>query len=257
MDGHRTAYRGGMSRRARRAARTRSRARRSSSSSAADGWQAGRGRDARPQPAVQPDPVDDAAATTARSTGTSRSTSPARPSPRRPTRPPPSGSRTPVADAVRLADHWLDETTDFPSGVTSTAAWSRAEWIVGTTDVWKVLVEPIAESVRHGASAARCPRRRRPMAGPLLGMLGQARRRDARHPGRLRRSARSPARCSRASDIGLPLGARRQGRAGAGQRRGVRGGPRRLRGRRPALPRAARGRPPAAVRPRARGCATT
>src|SRR4029077_6150357 len=34
-----------------------------------------------------------------------------------------------VADAVRLADHWLDETTQFPSGVTSTAAWSRAEGI--------------------------------------------------------------------------------------------------------------------------------
>src|SRR6478735_799527 len=50
-----------------------------------------------------------------------------------------------VADAVRLADLWLDDTTTFASGVTSTAAWSRAEWIVGTTDVWKVLVEPIAE----------------------------------------------------------------------------------------------------------------
>src|SRR6476646_800051 len=51
-----------------------------------------------------------------------------------------------VADALPLADHWLDEATDFPSGVTSTAAWSRAEWIVGTTDVWKVLIEPIAQS---------------------------------------------------------------------------------------------------------------
>src|SRR5689334_3650034 len=51
-----------------------------------------------------------------------------------------------VADALRLADHWLDATTEFPSGITSTAAWSRAEWIVGTTEVWKGLVEPIAES---------------------------------------------------------------------------------------------------------------
>ena len=40
----------------------------------------------------------------------------------------------------------LDETTEFPSGVHSTAAWSRAEWIVGTLDRWKRLVEPIAES---------------------------------------------------------------------------------------------------------------
>ena len=39
-----------------------------------------------------------------------------------------------VADAVRLADHWLDETTSFPSGVTTASAWSRAEWVVNTTD---------------------------------------------------------------------------------------------------------------------------
>ena len=65
-----------------------------------------------------------------------------------------------VADAVRLADHWLDEATAFPSGVTTTAAWSRAEWIVGTTDVWKVLVEPVAErSVDAGRRAARGGRR--------------------------------------------------------------------------------------------------
>jgi hypothetical protein len=50
-----------------------------------------------------------------------------------------------VADAVQLADHWLDETTEFPSGVTTASAWSRAEWVVNTTDVWKVLVEPVAQ----------------------------------------------------------------------------------------------------------------
>src|SRR3712207_3249996 len=47
--------------------------------------------------------------------------------------------RDAVADAVRLADHWLDATTAFPSGVTTASAWSRAEWVVNTTDVWKVL----------------------------------------------------------------------------------------------------------------------
>ena len=59
-----------------------------------------------------------------------------------------------VADALTLADHWLDGATGFPSGVTSTAAWSRAEWIVATTDVWKVLVEPIAESSERYAFRA-------------------------------------------------------------------------------------------------------
>ncbi|HYF71691.1 MAG TPA: zinc-dependent metalloprotease, partial [Nocardioides sp.] len=81
--------------------------------------------------------------------------------------------RDAVADAVRLADHWLDDTTAFPSGVTSTAAWSRAEWVVGTTDVWKVLVEPIAESSVQALGGA-LPEEARAMTGPLLGILGQA-----------------------------------------------------------------------------------
>jgi putative hydrolase len=81
--------------------------------------------------------------------------------------------RNAVADAVRLADHWLDDTTTFPSGVTSTAAWSRAEWVVGTTDVWKVLVEPIAESSVQAIGGA-LPEEARAMSGPLLGILGKA-----------------------------------------------------------------------------------
>jgi putative hydrolase len=78
-----------------------------------------------------------------------------------------------VADAMRLADHWLDETTAFPSGVTAPAAWSRAEWVVGTTDVWKILVEPIAESSVQALSGA-LPEEARAMSGPLLGIIGKA-----------------------------------------------------------------------------------
>lgn len=78
-----------------------------------------------------------------------------------------------VADAVRLADHWLDSATDFPSGVTTTAAWSRAEWIVNTTDAWKVLVEPIATQAVDSLGKA-LPEEARAMAGPLIGMLSQA-----------------------------------------------------------------------------------
>jgi putative hydrolase len=77
-----------------------------------------------------------------------------------------------VADAVRLADHWLDEATTFSSGVTSTAAWSRAEWVEETREVWKRLVEPVAESVT-GAMGNALPEEARAMAGPLIGMLGQ------------------------------------------------------------------------------------
>lgn len=81
--------------------------------------------------------------------------------------------RDAVADALRLADHWLDATTEFPSGVTSTAAWSRAEWVVGTTDVWKVLVEPIAESSVQALGGA-LPEEAQAMSGPILGILGKA-----------------------------------------------------------------------------------
>jgi putative hydrolase len=81
--------------------------------------------------------------------------------------------RDQIADSIQLADHWLDETTHFPSGVTSTAAWSRAEWIVGTTDVWKVLVEPIAAS-SVGALGNALPAEAATMGGPILAMLGKA-----------------------------------------------------------------------------------
>ena len=81
--------------------------------------------------------------------------------------------RDAVADAMRLADHWLDATTDFPSGVTSTAAWSRAEWIVGTTEVWKGLVEPIAASSVNALGQA-MPEQAQALGGPILGMLQRA-----------------------------------------------------------------------------------
>ncbi|MGZ4760664.1 MAG: zinc-dependent metalloprotease, partial [Acidimicrobiales bacterium] len=78
-----------------------------------------------------------------------------------------------VADALRLADHWLDSATDLPSGVQSSAVWSRAEWVEETVDVWRRLVEPVAEHVVSAMGEA-LPAEARAMAGPLLGILGQA-----------------------------------------------------------------------------------
>ncbi|GAB3257751.1 zinc-dependent metalloprotease [Nocardioides dilutus] len=78
-----------------------------------------------------------------------------------------------VADAVRLADHWLDDTTDFPSGVTTATAWSRAEWVVNTADVWKVLVEPVAQQ-SVGAMGSALPEAAQAQAAPILGILGKA-----------------------------------------------------------------------------------
>ncbi len=86
---------------------------------------------------------------------------------------PDRNDQTKVADAMRLADHWLDEATVLPSGVTTTAAWSRAEWIEQTTEVWRVLVEPVAEHV-VGAMGKAMPEEAKAMAGPLIGMIGKA-----------------------------------------------------------------------------------
>ncbi len=102
------------------------------------------------------------------------------------------------------------------------------------------------------------------MAGPLLGIIGKAI--GAMVASQVGSGLGALAgEVLTASDIGLPLGARGQGRAGADQRHGVRRGSRRHRRRRAALPRPARGGPPAAVRARAvaarapdrRGRATT
>jgi len=78
-----------------------------------------------------------------------------------------------VADAVSLADHWLDETTSFPSGVRTATAWSKAEWLVNTLDVWKVLVEPVATS-SVDAMSGQMPEEMKAMAGPMMGFLGKA-----------------------------------------------------------------------------------
>lgn len=86
---------------------------------------------------------------------------------------PTAAQKDAVADAVRLADHWLDETTVFPSGVTQATAWSRSEWLVATVDTWKTLVEPIASSAVDALGKA-LPEEMRAMAGPLIGMLSKA-----------------------------------------------------------------------------------
>jgi putative hydrolase len=78
-----------------------------------------------------------------------------------------------VADALRLADHWIDGTTAFPSGTTVSQAWSRAEWLVNTIDVWKVLVEPVAASSVN-AMSGQLPEEMQAMAGPMMGFLGKA-----------------------------------------------------------------------------------
>src|SRR5487761_1058007 len=52
--------------------------------------------------------------------------------------------RRQVDESLRLADLWLGDVTTFPSGIRSTQAWSRAEWVEATLPVWSKLCDPIA-----------------------------------------------------------------------------------------------------------------
>jgi putative hydrolase len=52
--------------------------------------------------------------------------------------------RNKVREALRLADLWLEEATELPTGIRTTQAWSRAEWVEATLPVWSKLCDPIA-----------------------------------------------------------------------------------------------------------------
>ncbi len=53
--------------------------------------------------------------------------------------------RQKTAEALRLADLWLDEVTSFATGIHLAQAWSRSEWVEVTFPVWSKLCEPIAD----------------------------------------------------------------------------------------------------------------
>lgn len=77
-----------------------------------------------------------------------------------------------VADAVRLAEHWLDPATTLPEASATSAAWSRAEWVENTLPVWQTVVDPVAEHVA-GAMGGALPAEAQQLAGPMAGMLRQ------------------------------------------------------------------------------------
>jgi putative hydrolase len=83
-----------------------------------------------------------------------------------------AGDTSEVADAVRLADIWLDPVTAIPSGVTTAEAWSRRRWLEATRPGWTELVEPVAARVSAAMGAA-LPEEMRAMAAPLMGVMTQ------------------------------------------------------------------------------------
>lgn len=109
-----------------------------------------------------------------------------------------------VADAVHLADTWLDGACALPAGATRAAAWTPQDWVDNTLETWKRLCDPMAEQMAS-MWATTLPEEAKAMAGPLMAMmtqmgsmafgsqLGQA-------LGRLSREVLT------STDIGLPLG---------------------------------------------------
>lgn len=81
--------------------------------------------------------------------------------------------RSAVDQAVRLAEHWLDEATSLPAATAAiTEAWNRADWLTGTLPAWQKLVDPLAEHI-VGALGRALPPEAQGMAGQLTDVFTQ------------------------------------------------------------------------------------
>jgi len=122
-------------------------------------------------------------------------------------RPVDASERAAVADAVRLADLWLDEATELPSGVHATESWTRLEWLERTLPVWSTLCDPVAARVVAAMSSAIPAEQLEAMGAgnPLAGIMNQVGglmfgAQVGQGIGALAREVVS------ATDIGIPLG---------------------------------------------------
>jgi len=118
--------------------------------------------------------------------------------------PVPATTNSAIADAVHLADTWLDGVTALPAGASKAVGWSPSDWVDNTLETCKRLCDPMARQISM-VWASSLPEEAKSMAGPLLAMmsqmggmafgsqLGQA-------LGRLSREVLT------STDIGLPLG---------------------------------------------------
>ncbi|NDZ94097.1 zinc-dependent metalloprotease [Streptomyces sp. SID6673] len=77
-----------------------------------------------------------------------------------------------VADAVRLADVWLDDVTTFPGGVRQAVAWTPVTWLEESMPTWKRLCDPVATQLSR-TWEQNLPAEAAQFAGPMMGMLTQ------------------------------------------------------------------------------------
>jgi len=112
--------------------------------------------------------------------------------------------RAAVAEALRLADLWLEEVSSLPSGIRQIEAWRRADWLTNTLDVWRKLCDPVAGQMT-AAIGELVPEQMRSQLGPMTTMLTSVG--GAMFGGQLGSALGSlAAEVLSAGDIGLPLG---------------------------------------------------
>nr|MDT0662814.1 zinc-dependent metalloprotease [Micromonospora sp. DSM 115978] len=112
--------------------------------------------------------------------------------------------RNAVEEALRLADLWLEPASALPSGIRSSAAWNRNEWIYRTLDVWRKLCDPVAGRMVN-AMGDLVPPEARAQLGPMQSMVTTLG--GALFGGQLGQALGSlAAEVLSAGDIGLPLG---------------------------------------------------
>ena len=88
------------------------------------------------------------------------------------TKPVPETDSNAVAEALRLVDLWLDESTTLPASGAQAAAWGAGDWLDNTMPTWKRLVNPVAENMGRAQMEA-MPEEAREMMGPMAGMFNQ------------------------------------------------------------------------------------
>ncbi|WP_189171107.1 zinc-dependent metalloprotease [Pilimelia anulata] len=109
-----------------------------------------------------------------------------------------------VDEAIRLADLWLEPVCALPSGVQTTEAWNRNEWIYRTLDVWKKLCDPVAGRM-VAAMGDLVPPEAKAQFAPMQAMMASLG--GAMFGGQLGQALASlAAEVLSAGDIGLPLG---------------------------------------------------
>ena len=77
-----------------------------------------------------------------------------------------------VAEAVRLAELWLDEATVLPAGATGSVAFGPTQWLEETLPTWKRIVTPLADKLGE-ASLGAVPEEMRGQLGPMQGIMKQ------------------------------------------------------------------------------------